>query len=256
MAQQKANWVKLDSIIYEYISEAELSANKYFKLYHIAYRGLQDLGLDFFNQIKSVKLVVNANKTVNLPADFLQYTKIGILNGLGELIPLRYNDKLTSFNDLHLTRLSDTSSLDFAGYYSFSSPTFYNYWDGNGLGNLYGISGAGLYGGGFKIDNTNGVILLDASFSYSELIMEYSAAPDESQDLYAPIEFREALIAWIAWRDLANLQTSRRGNLGDKRDRRHEWFEARRLGMGKYRPFYLDQAYMNNQETMRLSIKG
>lgn len=256
MAAQHIGWVSLDSIIYDYMTEAELSQNKYFKLFHLSYRALENLGLDFFYQIKSVKLPVNANKTVTLPADFIQYTKLGILNGVGELVPLRYNENLTTYNDLRDTRIADISASNFVNYYSYSSPIFFNYWNGDSFGNLYGISGSSIYGGSFKIDNHNGVILLDASFNWDGLILEYTASPQVGQDYYVPVQFREAIIAWLAWRDIINIPSSRKGNLGDKRDRRHEYFEARRKGIRDYRPFYLDQAYIESMEATRMAIKA
>lgn len=252
---QHQSWIPLDSPIYDYISEAELSQHKYFRLFHLAFRCMEDLGLDFFYQIKSVKLPVNANKTVTLPADFLQYTKFGILNSVGELVPLKYNDKLTAFHDLHPTRIADTTSPNFANLYSFSSPIFFNYWNGSSYGNLYGLPGGYMYGGGFKIDNANGVILLDPNFGWDGLVLEYTASPQEGQEYYIPMQFREAMIAWLAWKDIANVQSRTHMNLGDKRDRRHEYFEARRRGIEKFRPFYLDQAYIANVESQRLVVK-
>lgn len=252
----KQGWITLDSCIYDYISEAELSQNKYFKLFHAAFRCMEDLGLDFFYQIKSIQLPVNANKTVTLPADYLQYTKLGILNGNGELVPLKYNDKLTTLNDTRTNRVSDVSYSNFIDYYSYSSPVFFNFWNGTSYYNLYGVDVTGFYGGGFKIDIHNGVILLDTTFNWNGLVLEYTASPQEGQDYYIPMVFREALIAWLAWVDIRNIPSSRHGNLGDKRDRRHEYFEARRRGHDKYRPFYLDQAYLAHLESSRSVVKS
>jgi hypothetical protein len=255
MSQQQG-WISLDSCIYDYISEAELSQHKYFKLYHLAFRCMENLGLDFFYQIKTIKLLVNANKTVTLPADFRKYNKVGILNGIGQLVPFKYNENLTTYDDLRAGRIAEVSANNFASYYSYSSPVFFNYWDGSSYGNLYGIPLTGIYGGGFKINEADGVILLDTTFGWSELYMEYTANPSADREYRIPSEFREAMIAWLAWRDIANVKTSSHYNLGDKRDRRHEYFEARRKGIAQYRPFYLDQAYIQNVESQRLVIKA
>lgn len=256
MSTQHQQWVSLDSVIYDYISEAEISQNKYFRLFHLAFRCLDQLGIDFFYQIRTVKLVVNANKTVTLPEDFLSYTKLGILNGVGELVPLKYNEKLTTYADLRAERIADTQASNFANYYSFSSPIFYNYWNGATYENMYGLPGGYMYAGGFKIDAQNGVILLDSAFGWSGLVLEYTASPKEGQEYMIPVQFREAMIAWLAWKDIANISSRSHMGLGDKRDRRHEYFEARRLGIRQFRPFYLDQAYIANLETSRLVVKA
>lgn len=252
---QNQSFITLDSIIYDYINNAELSQNKYFKLFHIAFQCLDELGLDFFYQIKSVKLPINSNKTVTLPADFLQYTKLGILNGIGELVPLKYNEKLTSYSDINPTRIADTSSSNFVNLYSFSSPVFFNFWDGSSYTNFYGVNQTGIYGGGFKIDNTNGVILLDSSFAWNGLVLEYVASPMEGQEYHVPIQFRRAIMSFLAWQDIANLPV-KRGSTGAIGLRRHEYFEARRLAIRQYRPFYLDQAYIANQETQKKVVKA
>lgn len=256
MADQHGNWITLDSCINDYLTESEQSIHKYSKLFHVGFRCMEDLGLDFFYQIKTIALTPNDNKTIDLPSDYLNYTKLGVLNGRGELIPLTYNEKLTSLNDINPNRLLNVASNGIAGQYSFSSPTFFNYWNGSSYGNLYGVSYAGLSGGGFKIDYANNVILLDPSFAYTQLVMEYVASPVEGQEYYIPMQFRGAMISWLAWKDIANIPSSRRGNLGDKRDRRHEYFESRRLAIRQYKPFHLDQAYIVAQQKERLVVKA
>lgn len=255
MAQHEG-WITLDSVIYDYINQAELSQNKYAKLFHLAFRCMEDLGLDFFYQVKSVKLPINANKTVSLPADFRSYTKLGVLNGVGELVSLKYNENLTSVADLLPTRIADTQSSNFVNYYSYSSPVFFNMWDGNSYTNFYGVSGVGLYGGGFKIDDVNNVIILDPNFGYTGLVLEYVANPDETKEYRIPSQFREAVVAWLAWKDTQYLSTVRRGAISNNQMRRHEYFEARRRGVAQYKPFYLDQAYIVHLESSRLVVKA
>lgn len=58
-----------------------------------------------FYNIKSSKLPVKDNKTVELPNDYINYTKIGVFNNKGEVIPLKYNSKLSNFADLLPDRL-------------------------------------------------------------------------------------------------------------------------------------------------------
>lgn len=255
MADQHTSWITLDSCINDYLIESEQSIHKYFKLFNLGFRCMEDLGLDFFLTIKTVKLIPSANKTVPLPPDFLNYTKIGVTNGLGQLIPLTYNEGLTAYNDLNPNRLSNIAS-DTINQYSYSSPTFFNFWNGSNYSNLYGISFAGLSNGGFKIDVSNNVIILDPAFGYNEIIMEYTASPQEGKEHYIPMQFREAMIAWLAWKDIANIPSTRRGNLGDKAARRNEYFESRRKGIRQFRPFYLDQAYILDQQGERLVVKS
>ncbi len=250
-----AGWISLDSCINDYLTESEQSNNKYFKLFHSAFRCFELLGLDFFYQVKSIMPTINANGTITLPADFINYTKFGILNGMGEIVPLKYNENLTTLSDTSSSRIANIDSTNLVNFYSYSSPVFFNFWDGSSYNNLYGVPANAQYQGGFKIDYENGVIILDPNFLWQQVVLEYTASPVEGQEYYIPVQFRETIISWLAWKDIINMPASRKGNLGDKRDRRHEYFEARRLGIRAYRPFYLDQAYIQNVEAQRLCVK-
>lgn len=256
MGQHQA-MISLDSVINDYLSESEQSNHKYFKLYHIAFRGMDNMGLDFFYQIKTIPIPMNANYTFTLPPDYQKWTKVGYLNGIGEVAPLKYNESLSTFADLLPDRVAKNTGSALLNYYSLSSPTFYNYYNVNyGYGNLYGLPTTGSYGGQFKVDEFNGVVIVDNLWLWGNLMLEYVASPKEGEDYYIPIQFREALIAWMAWKDIQNIPSGRRGNLSDKRDRRHEFFNERRLAIGRYKPFNLDQAYLATVESARLTVKS
>lgn len=253
---QRQQYIPIDECINDYLDESEQSNHKYFKVWHLAFRGLTELGLDFFYQIKSVKLPINANLTVNLPADYLNYSKIGVLNGSGEIIPLSYNSKLTGAFDLSSTRLTQTQDDTLSTLWQANSPIWYNYWDGGGYSNLYGIPSGAPFVGSFKVDNANGVIILDENFSYEYLMVEYVASPQEGIDYYLPIQFKEALIAYLSWMDIRSLPSSRRGNLGDKAQRRSEFYNQRRLANARWRPVDLQEAYEWSLKNQRLVVKS
>lgn len=256
MAAQNRQFILLDSIITDFLVETEQSNHKYFKLFHLAFRGYEQLGLDFFYQIKSVKLPVLANKTVAIPADYLNYQKVGVFNAAGEVIPLKYNDKLSTYADLSPNRLSKTVDNTLFDLYVASNPIFYNYWNGDVFTNLYGVPSGAPFVGGFKIDNTNGVILFDENFGYNYIVLEYVSSPLEGEDYYLPVQFREAMIAWLLWKDSNAKSIRSHMALGNKRDYRHEFYNERRLANARYNPLYLDQAYELNLEMTRMCVKA
>lgn len=255
---QNRNMIALDSVITDYLNESEQSNSKYFKLWHIAFRGMENLGLDFFYQIKSVKLPLNDNYTVTLPNDYLKWIKVGYMNNAGEVASLKFNQNLSTYGDLLSDRLAKVQGQSvILNFYSPSSPTFFNYYNVNwGYGNLYGLPATGGYEGQFNVDEVNGVILLNPMWLWSDLMLEYVSSPKENEEYFVPVEFREALIAWLAWKDIQNVPSGRRGNLGDKRDRRHEYYNERRLAVARFKPFRLDQAYLNSVEATRLTVKA
>ena len=255
MALERQGFVRLDDCINNYLDESEQTIHKYYKCFNLAFRALDELGLDFFYQIKSVKLPINANKTVNIPADFLQYTKIGVLNQKGEIIPLYHNEKLTTYADLFADRIAKTQDIASPSTLNVTSNVFNNYWyDGTYL-TLYGLPSGAPFVGNFKMDLANGVILLSHNFAYEYLMVEYVSSPKQGEDYFVPIQFKEAIIAYLAWKDIRSIPSTRRGNLGDKRDRRHEYYNERRLAYARYVPFRPAEAHQLNMESTRLTVK-
>jgi|ERR1039457_264604 hypothetical protein len=249
-------YISIDSVITDYLTESEQSEKKYFKLWHSAFRGMDDMGLDFFYEIQSYKLPINPNITVNVPANCLNVIKAGVLNGRGEVIPLNSNSKLTTYADLLPNRKAKTiDNTIFNWDITCNGGWYYNYWADGTYTNLFGLPSGAPFIGSYKYDRQNNIILLNEDFQFPYLIVECLVSPVEGQDYYIPIQFREALIAFLAWTDIRNIPSSRRGNLGDKRDRRHEYFEQRRLGIARYSPFSIEKAYQASQEQTRLTIK-
>lgn len=255
MPQQKQQWISIDEVINDYIDRSEQSIHKYWKLWHIAFDGMTEMGLDFFYTIRSVKLPVNSNLTVTLPDNYLQYSKIGVLNAMGEIIPMSYNNKLTKFADLSTTRLEKTQDNTIVDLLLFNTPIWYNYWNGDSYSALYGLPSGAPFVGSFKIDNQNGVILLSENFGYDYVMLEYVSSPDVGGSYYIPIQFKRALMYFLSWQDIDFLPTTKRGNLGDKQMRRKNYFNERRLAQARYRPIYLEDAYEWNMQSQRLAVK-
>lgn len=252
---QRQPYISLDSIITDYLVESEQSQHKYFKLFHLAFRGMEQLGLDFFYQVKSVKLPINANLTVNIPADYLNWTKVGVLNGIGEIIPLYYNDKLTTYADLSPDRLEKTQDNNLLSN-EWGQNTWCNYWNGGAYVNIYGVPSGAPFAGSFKVDTENGVILLNENFAFEYLMLEYVSSPTEGQDYYVPVQFREAMIAWLSWKDSTGVPSRTHVSLGDKAAKRHDFFNERKNAIARWKPTRQSEIYQASQEMTRLSIKS
>ena len=254
---QARNYITIDSVINDYIDESEQSVHKYAKLYNIAVRGMEKLGLDFFYKIRSVKIPIDTtNYTAELPNDYISYTKIGVLNSVGEIIPLKFNNKMTYYADQQPDRLALTQDNTLATWYQSDLPLWFNYWDGYGFQNIYGLPSGSPFVGSFNIDDANGVVLLNQYFYYSYLMIEYLSSGNPDEPFRIPIQFREALLSFLAWRDIASMPNTRKGNLGDKRDRKQEFYNQRRIANAQFKPLYLMQAYEQNLDTQRMTVKA
>lgn len=256
MASPHMKMIDINDCVIAYMDESEQGIDKQFKLSQLAYRAMDELGIDFFYRIKSVKLPINGNMTVNLPEDYINFNKIGILNSKGEIIPLMQNNKLTTYADLLPDRKERTQDNTLFDWASPQNGVFYNFWDGTTFGNLYGVPSGAPFVGSFKIDDAAGLIVLNQIFGYEYLMLEYICAPMDGQVCYVPIQFKEAIIAYLAWKDIRYLPSSRKGNLGDKRDRRHEYYNERRLAIARYNPIRADHVYEENLRNQRLTVKA
>lgn len=255
MSNTHQQYTSLDTVINMYLDRSEQSIHKYYKCWQIAFSGMEELGLDFFYQIKSVKLPVNSNLTVSLPDDYLNYSKVGVLNSQGEIIPMGYNSNLTTFADLLPSRLEKTQDNTIIDLIQFNTPIWYNYWNNGAFSTLYGLPSGSPFIGTFKIDNHNGVILLSENFGYDYIMLEYVASPKQGEEYYIPTQFKTALMWYIAYNDIAMLPNSRKGSLGDKEQRKRAYHNERRVANARYRPLDLQAAHQWNMEQTRLTIK-
>lgn len=251
---QHLPYCPLDQVVTDYLDEAQLSNNQYSRIWHIAYRGFEDLGLDAFYHIQSVKLPINDNMTVTLPADYLNWSKVGVLNDKGEIIPLNYNGNLTTYADLQPTRIAQTEDDTLATWnYEY---TWYNYWNGGAYTNVYGVPSGQPFVGSFKVDTVNGVILLNEHYRYDYLMLEYVASPQPGGEYYLPLQFREALISWIRWKDAISIPVKSRPQQSNVMMRRHDYFEDRRRSLAKWKPLRVSEAYQSSQEFTRLTVRS
>ena len=245
----------MSSIVNDYLNESEQNVSKYFKVWHLTFRGLEDLGMDAFYKTLAVKLPINDNLTVTLPANYLQWIKVGLLNGRGEIIPLYYNDKLTTYMDLSPDRLTQTQDNSATLNINIENGTWSNYWNGYAYINIYGVPSGAPFHGNFKVDINNGVILLNERYQHDYLMLEYMASPKEGEEYYIPVQFREALIAWLFWKDNKAKGARSHMALGLMRDYKSDYYRERRNSIARYKPVRNYDIYQVSQEMSRQAIK-
>lgn len=250
-------YISLDSCITDYMGEAELSNTKYKKLFDLAFRIMDTLGLDFFYEIRTFKLPINSNLTVTVPPNCLNIIKCGILNGAGEIVPFNSNNKLTTYADLLSNRIEKVQdNTIFNWNLTINGGWWYNYWANGTYTNLYGLPSGAPFIGSYKYDSVNGIIVLDVNNQFDYAMVECLVSPQQGEEYYIPIQFREALIAGMAWLDIRSMPTSRKGNLSDKRDRERVFEKERKRAIARYSPFKIEEAYQSSLEQTRYALKG
>lgn len=165
---------KLSAIVDQFLIENDLHDGFFPKALAWACRGLREVRLDSWSDVKTVLLAVTDRKTAKLPQDFIDYTKIGAPYGQYALT-LGLNDELKTTNrqttDQTVCGLLSQhmpNGLDFGNYEG------YNFFNFNGS-TLFGIGGGLPSKGYWKINDTGECkeLLLDYDYSLPQVYVEY-----------------------------------------------------------------------------------
>ena len=271
------NKVKLSQVIRDFIitldgddyaSNASDSAIRNFAL-----RGIREIGFDLGKKIKSLKLDIKTNDTVDLPDDFVDLTKIGIVDADGivrvfgnnkninysskyDLIPtdnplvtddqlLQYDDFNSNPLDIESNKIADkvddktatdssaSSTDDNLDYYVFE-----NYLYQGGLGRLYGIGGGNL-AGEYRLNLDQNRIEIETNNGYSEVVIEYVADEARSSDPEVHVYAEEALRSYIYYK-IIERKSSVPAN--EKARARAEYYNERRKANARLSNFTKEEA--------------
>lgn len=194
-------YIDLKTVVSYFLDEHDKSSGDFDKAWVIAFRALVDLNFDIAAEPVSVRLPVEDNKTVILPPDYLSWTKIGILNNLGEVSTLKINNGLSIFKDNNPDRLSYlTPDVSTTFNLILGIPFFLNFFDNGLYYNLYGVGGGLVQYGGCRVDERHNCIVLDMDFQYDHVILEYISSPQKNGDYKVEMALQEAIIAFIMWK--------------------------------------------------------
>lgn len=186
----------------------------------LAIEGFTELSLWHLDSVEVVYLTMNEAKVVNLPADFIDYTKIGIpING--KLRVLTRHDKILlprTFIDGTPVGNSDADdTLDAASLVYFSD----HFRGGQYVGGLYGMPG-GVDDAYYRIDRERRTIAFSGSVPRSEIVLEYiSSGVNTTGSTLIPREAVPALRTYILWQSVENDKITAY-NEKERRKRNHE----------------------------------
>lgn len=141
-----------------------------------------------------------------------------------------------------------------SSWLQWNQNTWCNYWNGSYFTNVYGVPSGEPFVGSFKIDTENGLILLNEDFNRDYIMLEYVSSPKEGEEYYLPLQFREALIAWLWWKDSKAVNV-RKGRIGIIRDLKSDFYNERRKAIAQWKPIRPEEKYQSSQEMSRLAVK-
>lgn len=205
--------IGLKQIVAELIDSKDSSSHEFRRFYNIGVRGIREFNTDVSGNFSTKLIDVNANKTAELPCDYITYSKMGVINEKGEIVTLRSNPQLSNYNDgriLKEDRFEDVPSIG-----TISAPAipynypyiYYNFFVSNQSFNLFGIGGGGQDVGQYKIDEECGIIILSPNFRYEKILLEYlgDGLDRETDDYMVDSRVSEALLAYMRWKSALDL---------------------------------------------------
>lgn len=230
-----------------------------------------EIALGLSASIKSIKLTVDTTlNTVTLPNDYLEYTKIGVLDENCQVRVLGLNDKINFAGSIALDGNNDPI-LDSDGIETLTAksctPTvstdddlsglfFNNYYENFNNGRLFGLGGGQNSLGYYRFNKMDNRIELDSQFGYSNIILEYIADETMTSDPQVPVEAEDFVRSYIYYRSVVrknNVPQSEKSE-AERRQRnskktanfRFKMFNKQEIQQQIYRRYQLAPKFLNH----------
>lgn len=202
MSTDVSKYVHLKRVVAFALDEEDKSQGDFDKGWLFAFRAMIVMGFAAEWEPKTVRLPVNGNGTVTIPADCITWTKIGILNASNEVVTLKINNALTTLKDNNPNRTSylvpDVQDTNLANI--VLNPNYLNYYFGNWYTPLFGLGNGMVNYGECTVDEKNNVIVMGPQYPFPDIIFEYISSPQNDQDYMVETCLQEAYIAFIRWK--------------------------------------------------------
>lgn len=258
--------MKLQEIVSNMLDSMDSSSHSFRRLYNMGVFGMKtEFGLDIKGTLKTVLLTVNPNKSVQFPCDYVGFSKIGIVNGAGEFVTFKVNNRLTNYHQEYFdsnTRLSGIPTLPNYGYagglngYGYYPGLYLNYWYGNTGFNLFGLPSGTADVGEYKIDEAARIILFNPYFQWTSVILEYisDGCDDENDDYEVDIRMAEAMKCYLRWQNLVDRPG--KASQGTIRDLRLQYFNEKRKAKMRINPVIINEMQNAERRSWKLVAKA
>jgi len=200
-AKKTTGKVLIQDVVKEVLNDMNIySLENYVRYLKFAIRGFTKLNLFDLTNFQVAYLTMTDVGTVDLPRDYVDYTKIGYrgLNGITYILGL--NDDMYFNNTvecgLPINDVLGGIADDISDSYYFLPHTT----NGCRTETLYGLGG-GFADSYYKVNRENDYIQFSNKVPGGEIILEYiSSGISINGSTYIPLQAVEAVIAWIHWK--------------------------------------------------------
>lgn len=231
-------YIELEEIINELlVEEGKTSENEFLRYFKLGMNGLKELNFDVSGGVRTVELIVDSNTlTVDLPSDYVRYTKIGVYGNDGDIHPIGLRNKKSLISTVANDTLSNDDELN---------PSYFEY------SQEYGVGGGNNANGYFRVDLENSTIQFSSTLSSKKIIVEYITNslihPTEGKVVVHQL-MADALRGYIYWK---SIHRKRGIDQGEKDLAKRDYYNQKRLARARMLSFTKQEAL----ETTRRSFK-
>lgn len=196
----------------------DYSMRNYKRIAQIVIEGFTDLNMYHTTNIEVVYLYMDSAKLVSVPADFIDWLKVGMPIG-GKLVTLTKDDNILL--PRKFTDGKDVGNVDatLTGKVTYFASHFKN---GKFVGGLYGLRG-GINRAYFRYDKEKRQMIFAGDVPLSEIVLEYvSSGVNLSSSTIIPRQAVKVLRNWTFWQLAEHDSTV---TLGEK-DRKMKIYEG------------------------------
>lgn len=191
--------VNLNYVVMSYLLRAnDFTMRNYKKFLQLVIDGYRDMNLYSVTNIEVQYLLMDENKTVDVPDDFIDYTKIGIPKN-GKLVVLTRDKTILlprSFEDGTEVGNVDATRVNLGFYFAD------HFRNGRYVGGLYGMTG-GFNQAYYRYDKELRQIIFTGDIPQSQIVLEYvSSGIKLSGTTLIPVQYVAALRAYVAWQQV------------------------------------------------------
>lgn len=196
----------LDYVVRTVLSSlGESTLRNYQRYLQFAVRGFRELNLHNSTHTRIVYLDLLDNKAVNLPADYVKYTKIGVcVNGrvvtLGLDDTLCLNDNVSECGDPLPIAMNNVENPDYQ-FFNYTTVFLGHYHNGQFNQGVFGMGGGFNSRGYYRENPEKNQIQFSSEVPSTQIVLEYiSDGINTDGTASIPIQAAEALVAFVHWK--------------------------------------------------------
>ena len=245
--------VTLDSIVRSALMDLGENESRYEVFRHWAIEGFRDWHFDIASEIKTVKLTLTDWKAVEIPIDYVDWVKIGVLNSDGRIMLFTHDDRIDIHHEDEDGYPEDVTSTE-----TLPEPTvdsnvdelaLWNYGDS---GQLFGLVAKSNSVGYYKFNPQRREIQFAPSIkSDTEIYLEYiSDGIDPCEKTVVNVYAAKLIRLYIHWQRVKYAKSS---NAGQIEMARRDYYTEHRVVQHRLSPVTVEDVIEASRNGYRLS---